>query len=1044
MCFLSGCVDELPELANMNFCPGSRLEDGACPSNETGKSWDFSKSGNFSFDGNFVEFGDTGAKLKLVDAQFAESDFSLGSHVGTTSTIDEKLSVLFEDTRVDSILSENASSLVSYWRFDGNSNDSSSNAHNLVSNNINFSSNSPFGGSSAVFDGTSSHLTGAPSSVYLPTGASPFSFLAWVRPSEITSSTGNGNRIFTIHRGVNAGSSIALSLGGSNKLGYYDHSSGSWSYYSSGMGLNVWAMVGITYNGSCLQLYKNGMPVGGCISKNLLGGGSFPLHIGDYKGTDSLAFKGEMDELSFWSVGLSNSDVLKVYNQQVGSKVDKLESWFPHWDDVAGYWAMDGNWLDASGNDLDATVSGASLVTDQSSYVVGAGGAYFDGVDDYVTLPKVSELTGFSKLSISFWMNVKSGSPSKGPILDKNRLAEWSVHTGANSNKIEFEAKSVNGIERWRTLDQLPFNQWHHIVIVYDSVNSQRKIYVNGKNVPLDIDLTDGGSIVGTNNNIYLGKTSDNRHINGYIDEVAIINESLTSSDASLIYMHQKQKYSGIYTSTVMDISDVQEITDMIPITGLPFGKELTQTAESSSDYSTLKAQLNDGLIAYLPLNEKSGGVVSNFSDTNTNGSFENAVVLNQSAKLHSGVRLDRGTNSNISLSGLNLGNTFTLSAWINLKETSTEWQTIFANIGSGSEDGFRLGVNSWGTNDRKVILETSNSTLASSAETGTSAFTFNKWQHVVVTVNRSAGEAKIYINGLKKSVSELARTDFETSGTIRIGILNDLTGDADGLFDEIAIWNRLLGDGTSGNENEVLELYRRGASKVDYQLRVCADATCSGDPEWRGAGGDGTTYLSELFNKNSVDLDSSFSSCYVSAPDICDNTELGLNGQSVSDSLKLKLSDFPIFDMSPLQGQYFQYRVLLGAEDNLSCESGTKACVPSVSAVQFLPSSIYYGGAPSIRSVVPLEITGSVSSLKETTSAGCDIKYQFSKDGSNFFYYDSIWKSASDNASEANSASQISSKLNDFAEAGELYFRAYLGTTGSNGCELKGLTVIE
>ena len=41
--------------------------------------------------------------------------------------------------------------------------------------------------------------------------------------------------------------------------------------------------------------------------------------------------------------------------------------------------------------------------------------------------------------------------------------------------------------------------------------------------------------------------------------------------------------------------------------------------------------------------------------------------------------------------------------------------------------------------------------------------------------------------------------------------------------IDEVAIWNRALSDGTNnGTINEVLELYRRGANRVRYQIQTC------------------------------------------------------------------------------------------------------------------------------------------------------------------------------------------------------------------------------
>jgi len=94
------------------------------------------------------------------------------------------------------------------------------------------------------------------------------------------------------------------------------------------------------------------------------------------------------------------------------------------------------------------------------------------------------------------------------------------------------------------------------------------------------------------------------------------------------------------------------------------------------------------------------------------------------------------------------------------------------------------------------------------------------------------------------------------------------------GQLDEAAIWNRAL------SENEVAQLYSRGANRVILQVKSCIDITCNcksygasgtanncdGDSELNdidinddhkahfiGPGGDSTTFYSEIYNRNAV-----------------------------------------------------------------------------------------------------------------------------------------------------------------------------------------------
>ena len=128
-------------------------------------------------------------------------------------------------------------------------------------------------------------------------------------------------------------------------------------------------------------------------------------------------------------------------------------------------------------------------------------------------------------------------------------------------------------------------------------------------------------------------------------------------------------------------------------------------------------------------------------------------------------------------------------------------------------------------------------------------------------------------------------------------------------------------------------------------------------------------------------------------------------------------------------------------AQENQSCAGATQACVPTLDSIGFSPTS-YQSGPYSITSSTAVTIDGEIETVSDTISSGCTVKYQFSKDGTNFSYYNSGWTSATDNSSEANTAADISSVLKDFISSGPLYFRAYLESDGSQACELEELKI--
>lgn len=143
-----------------------------------------------------------------------------------------------------------------------------------------------------------------------------------------------------------------------------------------------------------------------------------------------------------------------------------------------------------------------------------------------------------------------------------------------------------------------------------------------------------------------------------------------------------------------------------------------------------------------------------------------------------------------------------------------------------------------------------------------------NQFHHLSV-ITSSAGEASAYLDGVLV-IDPLDIRGGESIGTGHLvigaafsgGLLTNYT---QGVFDEVAVWDRAL------SASEVQQLYRRGANRIRVQVKSCVDAFChcksfgaapladSGDcygdglpneddgddthrAEFIGSGGDGTT----------------------------------------------------------------------------------------------------------------------------------------------------------------------------------------------------------
>ena len=132
---------------------------------------------------------------------------------------------------------------------------------------------------------------------------------------------------------------------------------------------------------------------------------------------------------------------------------------------------------------------------------------------------------------------------------------------------------------------------------------------------------------------------------------------------------------------------------------------------------------------------------------------------------------LFNGTSDSLATGTLNLGDLFTVSAWVKPDPAGNSIQTLWANKAGGSTtDGMALFINSYNTKDRKLILETGNGTLGTIAATDTLVVNTGRWCHVAAVVDRQAGSAALYVDGTNRATSTGIRNDFANLAPINLG----------------------------------------------------------------------------------------------------------------------------------------------------------------------------------------------------------------------------------------------------------------------------------
>ena len=186
------------------------------------------------------------------------------------------------------------------------------------------------------------------------------------------------------------------------------------------------------------------------------------------------------------------------------------------------------------------------LVSDNAPAFSNAYSVDFDGSNDYMDFGSNVSINTSSAFSVSAWFDVDNIASFPSICLLKTNLTKGFVvglsnTTGANavyngvwfgSASNEFKGFATNN----STLSASLASGWHHLVLTYDAVNpllsSSFTVYIDGVNYAIRTTSVGLGSYANAN---YVGK-STGFTFNGLIDEFALFNSELSSSNVTDIY----------------------------------------------------------------------------------------------------------------------------------------------------------------------------------------------------------------------------------------------------------------------------------------------------------------------------------------------------------------------------------------------------------------------------------------------------------------------------------------------------------------------------
>lgn len=398
---------------------------------------------------------------------------------------------------------------------------------------------------------------------------------------------------------------------------------------------------------------------------------------------------------------------------------------------------------------------------------------------------------------------------------------------------------ALNPLERFR--DSRNAKRWSDVRSIADAVRIYQ--FDNNGNVPSGVD--ENWRILGTDT------TGCDLECNGAItDENSSTDNnqstfsngtySNTQYDAGNSWVELSSGTSGDYTSGIKDADSAVAWNNLAWVSNRPTYKELPNNQQSESSYSTGNISMANNILL-LHMNDSSGTVVDSSGQGNNFTSY-NSPTYGATGKLKTALDFD-GTNdylANTSFPFNFQSNNWTISIWAKA-ETSFP-QEVGAGLISNREYGHPWF--SFGYRYGYMQLEyTYSGTSVTYLNTNFNPKD-NAWHHYVLRKNGQVIE--IYIDGVydSETSTSLNIDDYPSTDNLFIGKWLAANQIWNGSIDETSIWSRAISAG------DILSLYRRGASKLQFHVKTCAQSDCS-DGTFMGPDGTGSTYYSEIYNSD-------------------------------------------------------------------------------------------------------------------------------------------------------------------------------------------------
>lgn len=209
---------------------------------------------------------------------------------------------------------------------------------------------------------------------------------------------------------------------------------------------------------------------------------------------------------------------------------------------LKGYYKMEGNSNDSSGNGYNGTDTSITYSLANGKFGQGAG---FNGTTSYVDVGTLAGFASLSEATVCFWVK-----PSVNNVL-QCIIADWG--SGSNQRfycliladgRLETVFYSINEVLGINGNDIIPTTDFINIIVSFKNGDYVR-LYLNGQSKETSAG-TATGNLRGATNNMWIGRQETfSRYYQGNIDELFIENRAWSAQDVRRYYNQSKGRFAA-------------------------------------------------------------------------------------------------------------------------------------------------------------------------------------------------------------------------------------------------------------------------------------------------------------------------------------------------------------------------------------------------------------------------------------------------------------------------------------------------------------------